>query len=110
MLEIVMELHQDLRFRVQVGLYFLKEHRQQRGLRQGGPAAGILCTIALVVVYSDAHEDVENHSDPEDRDQNATDPIKFKEAVCANNAAIQGLVCKVKRLQAFVPLLSLIHI
>ena len=96
-----MKLHQDLKCRVQVGEYTSREHVRGRGLRQGDPAASILCIMALALVYSDAKGDVESHDDEEVREQNRTDPIKFKAALYAGDAAIPGLSSKLKRLQAY---------
>ena len=88
-----MKLHTDLKFRVQVGEATSQEYARKRRLRQGDAAAGILCIKAISFVYSDAQEDVANHPD---------DPIKFKEALYADDAAISGLASKLKRLQAYI--------
>ena len=47
MLEITMKLQSELEFRVTVGKGLFKEFDRKRGLRQGDPAAGILCIIVL---------------------------------------------------------------
>lgn len=95
-------LHKDLKFRVRVGNTMSSERTRGRGLRQGDPAAGFLCIIVLALVYSDAKDDLSCHEDPEVREQNDNDPIKFKEALYADDVAIPGLASKLKRLQAYI--------
>ena len=100
--DMLLLLRKDLRFRVQTGKHVSKEHLRKRGLRQGDPIAGILCITVLALVYSDSKEDVENHHDEEVREQNTSDPIKLKEALYANDAAIPGLASKLERVQAYI--------
>ena len=102
MLEMIMCLHKDLKFRVRVGNTMSSERTRGRGLRQGDPAAGLLCIIVLALVYSDAKEDLATHVDPEVREQDDSDPIKSKEALYADDAASPGLASKLKRLQAYI--------
>ena len=54
------------------------------------------------MVCSDAQEDVTNHADHEVREQDAQDPIMFRQALYADDAVLPGLSTKLKRLQAYV--------
>ena len=95
----MMKPHSDLKFRVEIGDKMFKEFSRKRGLRQGDPAAGILCITVLSFVHSDAQEDLATLPDEEVRQHNADNPIKYKEALYADDAAIPGLASQLKLLQ-----------